>query len=47
LRRKVLNLLIAMLGLATLIMSYYYYQAQQQTGIAISFGHSSISVEKK
>lgn len=45
--RNVLYLIIGALAVATLVLSYHFYQERQKTGIEISVGHNSISVEKK
>lgn len=47
-KRNVLYLVIATLVIATLVLSYYFYQERQKTSsIEINIGESGISVETK
>ena len=45
--RNVLYVVIGALAVAAIILGYHVYQERQKTGIEISVGKSSISVEKK
>ncbi len=46
--RNVLYLIIALLAVATVVLSYQFYQQRQKTtGIEINIGERSITIEKK
>jgi hypothetical protein len=46
--RNVLYLIIGALAVATVALSYHFYQERQKTaGIEINVGKSGISIEKK
>ena len=45
--RNVLYLIIGVLVIAVAVLAYRYYEDQQRTGIEITTGHNTISIEKK
>ena len=46
--RNASYLIVAVLAAAAIVLGYLYYQERQKTsGVEISVGHNSISIDKK
>jgi predicted negative regulator of RcsB-dependent stress response len=45
--RNVLYAIVAVLAITTAVLGYQYYQSRQTSGIELSVGERSISVERK
>ncbi|ALK08922.1 hypothetical protein BVIR_1133 [Blastochloris viridis] len=45
--RSVLYAIVVVLGAATAVLGYQYYQEQQKSGIELNVGERGISVETK